>query len=126
MLENRRHFRLKEFMDVTWKLADQDVSGEGTVVNISASGFLLQTDRVFRPTDNCVLSIESGAETLPFAPKKGRLMWFRRINTPHERFQCGVQFLKDQTDNDFQQWLEKKVARISEAADAKILDNLAF
>ena len=92
MIENRRHFRLREFIDVAWKVADQEVSGEGMVVNISSSGLLLQTDRVFRPSDNCVLSIESGAEILPFAAKKGKIMWFRRIHTPQERFQCGIHF----------------------------------
>jgi hypothetical protein len=126
MLENRRHFRLREFLDVVWKVADQDVSGEGTVVNISTSGFLLQTDRVFRPSDNCVVSIESGADTLPFAAKKGKIMWFRRIHAPHERFQCGVEFLEDATDNNFQRWFEMKVSKISESADVKILGNLAF
>src|SRR5580698_7527037 len=98
MFENRRHFRLREFLDVTWKVGGEEVSGEGTVVNISSSGFLLQTDRVFKPSDNCVLSIESGAEVLPFAAKKGKIMWFRRIHTPQERFQCGVQFLTDKAD----------------------------
>jgi hypothetical protein len=127
MLENRRHFRLREFIDVAWKVVGaQEVSGEGTVVNISSSGLLLQTDRMFRPSDNCVLSIESGSEILPFASKKGRIMWFRRIHTPEERLQCGVQFLAGKTDSDFQQWLEMKVNRLSEAADAKILNNLAF
>ena len=47
MFENRRHFRLREFIDVTWKVDELNVSGEGTVVNISSSGLLLQTDRVF-------------------------------------------------------------------------------
>jgi len=126
MFENRRHFRLKEFLDVSWKLAGQEVSGEGTVVNISTSGFLLQTDRVFQASDECVLSIDSGVEALPFAAKMGKIMWFRRIHTPQERYQLGVQFLKDKKDDDFQQWLEEKVTRLSEASDAKILGNLAF
>jgi len=107
--EYRRHFRLKECIDVTWKLADREISGEGLVVNISASGFLLQTDRVFSPSDNCVLSIGSGAESLPFAPKNGKIMWFRRIHTPEERIQCGVQFLPDDPDISFDQWLEIKM-----------------
>jgi len=126
MLENRRHFRLREFFDISWKVADQEISGEGTVVNISSSGLLLQTDKVFKPSENCVLSIESGAETLPFAGKKGKLMWFRRIHTPQERFQCGIQFLSDTRDTKFQQWFENKVNQLSEAGDAKILANLAF
>jgi Tfp pilus assembly protein PilZ len=126
MLENRRHFRLREFLDITWKLADQDVSGEGLVVNISKSGLLMQTDKAFRPSDDCVLSIESGAEALPFAAKKARIMWFRRIHTPQERFQCGVQFLPDKTDKSFQQWFEMKLGQLSETGDARILGNLAF
>ena len=126
MLENRRHFRLRELMDVTWKLAGQDVSGEGTIVNISASGMLLQTDKVFKPSDNCVVSIDSGEQKLPFGPKKGKIVWFRRIHAPHERYQCGVQFLPDRIDRSFQQWFDGKVKQLSEAADANILGNLAF
>src|SRR5690348_3843734 len=99
MFENRRHFRLREFIDVAWKVSELKVSGEGTVVNISTSGLLLQTDHMFRPSDNCILSIESGGEVLPFAPKNGRIIWFRRIHTPQERLQCGIQFLADKTDN---------------------------
>ncbi len=124
MLENRRHFRLREFIDVTWRLEGQEASGEGTVVNISASGLLLQTDRLFRPTDNCILCIESGTEALPFSAKKGTLVWFRHIHTPHERLQCGVEFLGGNKDNDLQQWLAQKVSRLSEAGDATILGNM--
>lgn len=126
MFENRRHFRLREFIDVAWKVTGQDVSGEGLVVNISTSGLLLNTDRVFRPTDDCVLSIESATENLPFAAKKGKLMWFRRIGTTQERYQCGLEFLPDKKDSDFQEWFEKKVNQLSEAGDVKILANMAF
>jgi len=126
MYENRRHFRLREFIDVTWKVTDQDVAGEGMVVNISTSGLLLQTDRVFKPTDNCVLTIDSENETLPFSGKRGKIMWFRRISAPQERFQCGIEFLKDKMDHDFQACLAVKVNRLCEAGDAKILGNLAF
>jgi len=124
MFENRRHFRLREFIDVTWKVHNQEDSGEGTVVNISSSGLLLQTDRVFKPSNNCVLSIESGSETLPFAPKKGKMMWFRRIHSPQERFQCGIQFLPGRSDLDFQQWFDGKITQLSQTEDAKILNNM--
>jgi len=126
MIENRRHFRFREFIDVVWKLEDQDVSGEGTVVNISASGLFLQTDRVFTPSDNCVLSIDSQEAGVPFADKKGALMWFRRIQTPQERFQCGIEFLNDKLDIDFQQWLLAKVNRLSEAENVSILGKNLF
>ena len=96
------------------------------VINISKSGLLLQTDRVFRPAESSVVSIGSGIEVLPFAPKQGRIMWLRRIRTPEERLQCGVQFLPSVTDDDFQQWLQSKVDQLSDAGDAKILGNLAY
>lgn len=130
MIENRRHFRLREFIDVAWKVADQGDSGVGMVVNISPAGLLLQTDRVFRPSDNCILAIETDAQSLPFAPPfaaiKGKIMWFRRIHTPQERLQCGIQFLTDYPDKGFQQWLEMKVDRLSDATNANILNNLAL
>ena len=98
MEENRRNFRLREFLDITWKLDDQDVSGEGTIINISSSGVLLQTDRAFKPLDHSILSFDSGEEILPFEAKKGRIVWFRQIHTPQERLQCGIEFISGNTD----------------------------
>jgi hypothetical protein len=127
MLDNRRHLRLREFLEVAWELeGGQGVSGQGSILNISTSGVLLQTDRVFQPTDHCVLSIGPGTENLPFLPKKGKLMWFRRIYTPQERFQCGVQFLPEKIDKDFRQWFEAKIKQLSETTNTNILSNLAF
>lgn len=126
MTENRRHLRIREFIDVAWRVEDQGVSGEGLVVNISSSGAFLQTDRVFQPTDNCVLIIEPETEEVPFESKKGKLMWFRRIHTPQERFQLGLQFVEDQEDEKFHQWLEMKINQLGEASDTKILGNRAF
>jgi len=112
-------------MDVSWKVMDQDVSGEGLVMNISSSGLLLQTDRIFRPSDDCVLSIESGGETFPFASKKARIVWFERIRAAQDKYKCGLQFIEDQ-DNQFKEWLEEKINRLSAAGDANILGNLAY
>jgi len=126
MSENRRHFRLREYLDVNWKVEGQEVSGKGLVVNISSSGLLFQTDRVFKPSDECVLIIESESEILPFTAKKGKLMWFRRINTPQERFQCGIEFLKDKPDDNFEKWLSMKLEQLSQAGDASILGHLGF
>lgn len=123
--DNRRHFRLKEFVDINWKVGHQAEEGEGTILNISSSGALLQTDKVFTPSDNCVMSIAAPyGESLPFSPKKAKVMWFRRVHTPQERYQCGVQFLETGGyDKDFQQWLEERVTKLSEAANANILNN---
>jgi Tfp pilus assembly protein PilZ len=125
MYDNRRHFRLREFLDVSWKVDGEEASGEGTVMNISSSGMLLQTDRVFESSDDSVLSIEaSDAQELPFAPKKGKIMWLRRIHTPQERYQCGIRFLEDKGDNSLQQWLSTKIEQLCQAGDVNVLGKL--
>ncbi len=124
MFENRRHFRLKHHFDVNWNVESQADSGEGTVLNVSLSGLFLQTDKTFKPSDNCVMSIKVDAQDgLPFVEKKGKLMWFRRINTPQERYQCGIQFIDQDSDLKFQQWMENQVTQLSEAANVSILSN---
>jgi hypothetical protein len=125
MMENRRHFRLREILDVAWKVDNEETSGEGIVLNISTSGMLLQTDRVFKLSDHSILSIESATQDLPLVAKKGKVMWFRRIHTPQERYQCGVRFLEDKMDKDFQQWFAMKVNRLTETANVNILGNFA-
>ncbi len=125
MLENRRHFRLKQYFDVNWKVNGQDDVGEGTIFNISSSGLLLQTDKVFKPSDNCIMSVEViPGSVRPFTIKKGKVMWFRRIRTPQERYQCGIQFLDKSFDKEFQQWLDEEVTRLGEASNVNVLSNL--
>jgi Tfp pilus assembly protein PilZ len=125
MFDNRRHFRLREFLDVSWKLDNQEDSGEGTVLNISSAGMLLQTDRVFQlPNDNILYIDSADTQELPFAAKKGKIMWFRRIHTPQERYQCGIRFLEDKPDNRLEQWLAMKIDRLSQAADVNVLSRL--
>jgi hypothetical protein len=123
--ENRRHFRLRDYFDVDWKLNGNDSSGQGTVLNISVSGVLLQTNGALKPFDKCTIEIkpQAGGE-VPFSPKKGKIVWFRRIGESGERFHCGVEFLKDAgvTDKALNDWLEQKVAAISEAGNVSILN----
>ena len=52
------------------------------------------------------------------------MMWFRRIHSPQERFQCGIQFLPGRSDLDFQQWFDGKITQLSQTEDAKILNNM--
>ena len=121
MFENRRHFRLKHYMDVNWNVHGQEEAGEGTVFNLSLSGALFQTDKVFKPADNCVVLLKSQNADAPFEEKKGRLMWFKRISTPEDRFQCGIQFLDQGTDLKYQQWIDERITQLSEATDVNIL-----
>ena len=124
MLEARRHFRLRHPMAIHWKVKNGDASGEGTISNISLSGLLMQTDKVFRMPDKCVLSIKIDGEDAPLIVKQGKVVWFRRINTPKSRYQFGVEFVKDAGfDAKLQDWLEGKVTELGKAGDANVVKN---
>ena len=124
MMEGRRNFRLRHPMSIHWKVKGGDASGEGTISNISLSGLLMQTDKIFRIPNKCVLSLEIDGEDKPFVVKQGKVVWFRRIGNERPRYQFGVEFVKDAGfDLKLKEWLEGKVAELSKAGDANIIKN---
>ncbi|MBI3602126.1 MAG: PilZ domain-containing protein [Candidatus Omnitrophica bacterium] len=126
MLENRRHLRIRQLMDVTWNMPGEDLAGQGQIINISASGIFLQIDSSFRPLDKCVLSIdpEISQEKPPFLTKKGRVVWFRKIQSPHYSYQCGLEFLKEHIfDQTLSDWLETKTTQLAQTMNVNILNN---
>ncbi len=125
-MESRRHLRIRQLMDVTWSMPGEDIAGQGQILNISSSGILLQIDNSFRPLDKCVLSIdpEIGEERVPFLNKKGKVVWFRKIQSPHYLYRCGVEFLGDKTtDKHLDDWIETKTAQLAETMSVSILNN---
>ena len=127
MPDTRRHLRLRQHMDVHWDLDGTDVSGGGMILNISLSGVFLQTDKVFEVPDESVLSLSFALEgqELPLTEKQGRIVWFRRVNTPEPSYQCGVHFVRKEADSDgrLEHWLKAKMKAITEAGDANVLNN---
>lgn len=128
-METRRHLRIRQPMDVTWSMPGEDVTGQGQILNISHSGLLLQIDSSFKPLDNCVLSVDPSLdeeEKLPFFSKKGKVVWFRRIQTSKYTYQCGLEFLKEQRmDNDLVNWIENKTSQLAQTMNVSILNNYA-
>ena len=122
--ENRKHFRLKRYMDVAWRVSNHREGGEGIILNISQSGALLQTDHVFVPQDDTVVALEASPGTeLPFGGKQAKIVWFRRISAPQPRCQCGLEFITNRYDKELNEWLEEEVTRISQASNVNILNN---
>jgi hypothetical protein len=123
--ENRRHFRLRDYFDVNWKINGNDSAGLGTVLNISASGVLLQTENPIKPFDQCVIEIAPQGKESPFAPKQGKIVWFKRINDEGSKYQCGVEFLRDAglMDKSFKDWLDERMSSMSETTNVNILNN---
>jgi hypothetical protein len=128
-VETRRHLRIRQLMDVTWSMPGEDLAGQGLIVNISNSGLLLQIDNSFKPLDQCVLAVDPALEDEekpPFLSKKGKVVWFRRINTSRYTYQCGLEFLREpRMDNDLLSWIEHKTAQLSQTMNVSILNNYA-
>lgn len=115
-------------MDVRWNMPGESVSGQGQVVNISSSGLLLQMDSRFKPSDDCVVALDAPVHerAFPFSNKKGKVVWFRRIDTTRFKYQCGVEFLEDKSDGqDVKHWVDARINELSQTADANILNNYA-
>ena len=124
-MDTRRHLRIRQLMDITWSMPGEDMTGQGQIVNISSSGLLLQIDGSFKPLDNCILSVDPSLDEegrSPFAQKKAKVVWFRKINTSKYSYQCGLEFLNDDK-KDLLDWIERRAAQLGETMNASILNN---
>lgn len=124
MLDNRRHIRIREITDVRWTVLGSELLGEGKILNISFSGMLLQTDGHYDPHVRGKFYVDAlGAEPLVFGPKKGHVVWTKRIENT-QGFQCGIEFEKDMPfDKRLDQWIDKKSDEMAQATNANILSH---
>lgn len=126
LIENRKHFRLRQLIDVNWQIeGDSQLSGEGTIINVSQSGVLLLLDKAFVPVDKCIVSIVSQDQSqAPFYGKKGKVVWLKKFVLNQPRLQFGIEFLKhDAQDLRFNQWLNGQIDRLSQVTNANILQH---
>jgi hypothetical protein len=128
MFENRRHMRIREIADIRWTILGTDTVGEGKVLNISTSGMLLTTDEKFNARMQGMMYIDApDSEPLAFGPKKGKLVWMRRMPDGRKGFQCGLEFQKNVgPDKALEEWLNKKTEELSRAESASILNHYVF
>ena len=130
MLENRRHFRVREVLKVRWSIEGQKETGEGIALNVSLSGMQLLTDTLFKPSDQTIVCIEAPeGDTLPFGPKKAKIMRFSRLKRKDGGvgYMCGLKFIKgSEFDQKLKDWVEGRVSHISNAVDPAILSNYLF
>ncbi|OGX32012.1 MAG: hypothetical protein A2787_03135 [Omnitrophica WOR_2 bacterium RIFCSPHIGHO2_01_FULL_48_9] len=108
--ELRRALRAKENLPVRWSTDDGE-KGEGKVLNISASGLLLDTNRDFSPIEQAAFSLESIAyDNGQFLPKAGRLVWSKSQGARNNRL-CGIEFVQPE---------EKVISHLRERVQAGI------
>lgn len=127
MLDNRRHLRIREITDIRWTVLGSELLGEGKILNISSSGLLMQVDQHYNPHVKGKVYVDaSGAEPLAFGPKKGRVVWTRRIESTNG-FQCGVEFDKNlPIDSRLERWLDQKEEELSKTTNANILNHFVY
>jgi len=107
-------------------MPSESVSGQGQIVNISSSGLLLQLDERFKPADDCVVFLDAPVHerSFPFTNKKGKLVWFRTINSSRFKYQCGLEFFNEKGDNqDVKHWVDAKVDELAQTMSASILNH---
>lgn len=118
MIDHRQNYRLHQQFDVIWTIPEQKIEGEGIISNISISGMLFVTDRLFEPRVG--LKMEFKVEQSPNFPTKGGLVRFMKVG--ESQYQCGVQFLNEETFNKLWiKWMEKNISRLADAVDSRIL-----
>lgn len=122
MINNRRNYRLRKQLDVSWSIPDQKTEGNGIISNISMSGVLFVTDRLFNPEHDLIVALRS--TEIPAFPSKGKLMWFRKVGKARTQYQCGVQFLHEAaTSPAWIKWMEDNISTLADIGDSKIMDH---
>ena len=123
MINNRQSYRLRKQFDITWSVPQQVMEGEGIVFNISRSGMLFVTDKLFKPAHG--LGMNFRAAQTPSFPLKGKLVWFRRVGKGEAQYQCGVQFLNEAVENPaWIKWMEDNILKLAVTEDTKILERI--
>jgi hypothetical protein len=123
MINNRQSFRLRKQFDITWSVPEQKIQGQGIISNISLSGMLFVTDRLFE-SEHGLMMCFSVAQA-PAFPPKGKLVWFRKVGKKNAQYQCGVQFLNETAQaKAWIEWMEENILQLADAENSPILGRI--
>ena len=121
MINNRDYFRLRKLINATWSIEEQRIEGKANIFNISLSGMLVETDKLFNPEHGMFICFK--AEEIPALPLKGKLVWFNKVGEGHSHFLCGIKILKDSTLNQkWIKWMDDNILKLADIGDNKILN----
>lgn len=111
--ESRGSLRIKENLDVTWRMKDRQQQGQAKISNISTSGLLLEAQNDFSLSPGDILHIDSFLSARDnFLPQEGRIVWSQRKNS--RRVLCGLEFVAPE---------EKTLAKLRERIQQKIMES---
>jgi hypothetical protein len=123
VINNRQSFRLRKQFDVTWSIPEHREEGQGIISNISLSGMLFVTDRLFEVEDN--LNMCFTVTQSPSFPSKGKLVWFRKVGKKRSQYQCGVRFAGEYTQSPaWVTWMEGNISQLADTENSPILGRI--
>jgi hypothetical protein len=91
--DDRKDIRIQEDEDLSWQIKYKQREGSARIRNISASGMMMETDVVFDPKEECVLSFDSNLGDENYIPQVGRIVWHKKKRFSRNKYLCGVKFL---------------------------------
>ena len=91
--EERKDLRIKEDEHLSWQIKYKQREGHARIRNISATGMLMETDVVFDPKEDCILSFDSNLGEKNYIPRVGRLVWNKKKRFSRDKYFCGIKFL---------------------------------
>ncbi|MBN1870369.1 MAG: PilZ domain-containing protein [Candidatus Omnitrophica bacterium] len=111
--DERKDLRIKEDEHLSWRIKYKQREGHARIRNISATGMLMETDVVFDPKEDCILSFDSALGEKNYIPRLGRLVWNKKKRFSRDKYFCGIKFLDadEQVLARMRQRVEKGVAR---------------
>ena len=93
LTDTRANLRVKDNVDVRWRVQGSEFQGTGRVANLSTSGLLLEARKNFSPSAGHIFKIDSVLEGKDdFLPHEGRLVWSRPKS--QDRVLCGLEFIE--------------------------------
>ena len=123
MINDRQSFRLRKQLEFNWSIPGQKTEGEGLIFNISRSGILFVTDRLFEPQHGLEMAFR--VKQVPPFPSKGKLVWFKKVEKENACYQCGVKFLNELAASQaWITWMEENILKLADVASTNILENL--
>ncbi len=90
----RRHVRVREDIPVRWCVMNTGQQGEGTIRNLSISGFLLESRDLVVAGKDAEIQLEAIiSDEAAFVPREARSVWNKETYTQKKYYLCGLEFM---------------------------------
>ena len=113
MKDDRSELRISENERLYWQIKYKQREGVARIRNISTTGMRMETNALFDPQEECILTFETDLGDDNFIPQRGRLVWQKRNPFSRNSYSCGIRFLDadEQALNRMRQRVQEGVQR---------------